>query len=485
MMSRPGALAYSVARNPPKEKDPFPLLNFHDIVEFLRVEYEVKEEQISRPTSQSVRLLFEIILNDFMGLSKEYCDKAAKSILKRSATSNESQEAADSEQAALADDVDLNEFDTADSVQLLVMYRASSVLLRTAGINDFTLMDLCRPDPQRLRRILSAIIYFDQFREQRRQDCTEFLNQCDASIMQLNEVEMENRATREQIETLALQVREMQGTEGGADGEQRESTFSQLKKYNVKLAKELQLLQATQFEWRQEYDQYKEEKGQLIRKIQDNRYLIEQLKMELEQLKLYSKEDPSLLQRVIEDHEKRLQIAENNHQEVVTTYRNKVKTIQSIQSVEDDLKNRISIVQEILNQTKKVDIARDNMTEQKNDLDGRMRTSEEFSLLIDKLEREVTKSEEKIGKLMHQAQEKEHKFKEQIEYLQEKYASLVKARDAKEEKLDKVKAEINELDATILAMKNEYDSEVRNCELEVARLNAHIRAYISDVSIQL
>lgn len=60
----------------------------------------------------------------------------------------------------------------------------SHKLLSTSGITDFTLNDVNKPDPKRLRRNLSAIINFAKFREDRQPGYVEFTQETDGLAQQ-------------------------------------------------------------------------------------------------------------------------------------------------------------------------------------------------------------------------------------------------------------------------------------------------------------
>ncbi len=55
----------------------------------------------------------------------------------------------------------------ADSYQLLSFYRQFSRLLHQVGVERFCLRDLLKPEPKRVQAILSALINFCKFREER------------------------------------------------------------------------------------------------------------------------------------------------------------------------------------------------------------------------------------------------------------------------------------------------------------------------------
>jgi DNA repair exonuclease SbcCD ATPase subunit len=53
-----------------------------------------------------------------------------------------------------------------DAISLVRFFRIIVRLMREVGIDDFGMRDLIRPEPQRLKIILSAVINFAKFREE-------------------------------------------------------------------------------------------------------------------------------------------------------------------------------------------------------------------------------------------------------------------------------------------------------------------------------
>lgn len=473
IINRSGGLTYGGSRSVLKHRDEFPILDFKELSICLQgCDFTANEDLVSRPTSQYIRSLFEQLLDTFMGFSPEYCVTATSNLLRSAANSETSKE--------LSDD-DISNDDTANTMHILVLFRAAETMLQTCGIHDFTLMDLMRPEPQRTRRILSAVINYARFREEHLRECEPLVRICESNMEEVRRVEDANNLISTNIGILKDRLED---EENGQDGH-RKSTLVQLNNYNSRLELKLKKLQRSQEILKHEHGQYKEEKARLFEKLEDNHYLIGESTNELEKLKSYSMADPTLINRIVEElrnnlsqHEEQLRITEE-------ALRNKTRTVNSIQHVEDELRNLIKIVQEISNDLRKLQDERDKMVKQTDELEHKKHSSEELEVLIQRMKRRLQKSEEKIVKLKQQAQERDENAKDKLKALEKEYTLLAQERQSKEKKLDQTKAEINQLDAQIISMRNEFDSEWKSTESAVAKLNAHIKMYLSDINSQL
>lgn len=474
---RSGGLTFSGSRSHYIQRDEFPILDFKELSICLQgCDFIANEELVSRPSSQYIRTLFEQLLDTFMGFSPEYCVATTRSLLHQNSDVG-SRDLESNEE----DETD----DTVDTMHILVLFKAAQTMLHTCGVDDFTLMDLMRPEPQRIRRILSAVINYARFREEHLRECEPLVRICEGNMEEVRLVEDENNRMANDIDTLRSRLQEENDEHQPHENGHKKSTFSQLNNYNSRLELELKKLQKSQESLKLEHAQYRDKKTGLFEKLEDHHYLIGESTRELEKLKLYSSAEPSLLKKIIDDLKTNLTEYEELLQTSELSFRNKTKTIESIQLVEDELRNLIKIVQEIMNDLRKLDTARESTIKQNDELENKRRSSEELTVHIQRIRRQLQISEEKIEKLRLQAHEREKKAKEKMKSLEAEYTRLVLERNIKEAKLDKTKAEISELQGLINAKRNEFDTEWRSTESAVAKLNAHIRLYLSDINNQL
>lgn len=473
IINRSGGLTYSGSRNLHKHRDEFPILDFKELSICLQgCDFTANEDLVSRPTSQYIRSLFEQLLDTFMGFSPEYCVSATTNLIRSAANAETSKELSDE---------DISNDDTANTMHSLVLFRAAETMLQTCGIHDFTLMDLMRPDPQRTRRILSAVINYARFREEHLRECEPLVRICESNMEEVRKVEDSNNQMTNNIGILKEQIED----ESNGEENYRKSTLSQLNNYNSRLELKLKKLQRSQEILKQEHGQYKEEKARLFEKLEDNHYLIGESTSELEKLKSYSMADPSLINRIVDELRNNLNQREEHLRTTEEVLRNKAKTVSSIQHVEDELRNLIKIVQEISNDLRRLQEENDKIVKQSDELEHKKHSSEELEVLIQRMKRRLQKSEEKIVKLKQQAQERDENAKDKLKALENEYTLLAQERHNKEKKLDQTKAEINQLEALINSMRSEFDAEWKSTESAVAKLNAHIKMYLSEIKIQL
>lgn len=451
--------------------DEFPLLDFKELSLCLQeCDFVANEDLVSRPTGAYIRSLLEQILDTFMGFSAEYTVSTTHSLLRQHASVGGLPASAGD---ALYKEED--SYDTANSVQLLVLFRAATVMLRKCGIHDFTLMDLVRPEAPRIRRILSGVINFARFREEHLRECEALARESEDKMQEVRNLDERNVDLANKIDR--LNDRLLTGSGDGSDHNTK-STLLQLNNYNTKLEQELRKLQKQQESLKQDHNLYKESKSRLYDKLEDHHFILGEYSTELEKLKSYAETDLDVVKKNIDDLKEHLQ----SHEEYLNTYKgnltNKTRTVEAIQQIEDELRNLIKIAQEIVSDVKKAELASENLQKQIEEYGSKKVTSDELAVHIQRVKRQLLKSEEKLTKLRQQAQEREENAKERLRLLEAEYDRLAKDRELKQETLDQTKAENTEIELQIGAMRLDFDTEFRNTEIAVAKLNSHILQYL-------
>ena len=469
----PAYLAHSV-RNHLISNDEFPLLDFKELSQCLQeCDFDASEELVTRPSGPYMRKLFEQILDTFIGLSPDYCVATTKTLLKQS------NPALLQDMELAADDAESD--DTADTVGVIVFFRAVNMFLQKCGIQDFTVMDLMRPDALRTQRILSGVINFARFREEHLRECEHLARELEDAVQDIRNIEDANVDLENRIDKLSSRLREENGGGRGETVLQKLSLLL-LHKYNSKLEQELIKLQKSQEIFKKEHMSYKETKTRLIEKLEDQHFLLSESERELSKIEGYASADPAIVRQVVADLKQHSQTAEEELRGLEILVRNKTRTQQSIQIVEDELRNLIKILQEITNDLKMLENANENHTRQNDELASKRQTSEELAVHLERVKRQLQKSEEKITKLRQQALEKENSANERFQALEHEYDLLTKDRDVKQERLDRTRKENNDIEADIHKIRLDFDLEKRNTESAVAKLNAHIRQYLDDIS---
>ena len=468
----------------PVPQDLFPLLDFKEISVCLQsCDFIANEDLVSKPNSQYIRMLIEQILDSFMGLSVESIDIIARSLGKNGTPINRGQEHRDQEHRDQEVDGEeaLNmgeddEDDTLNTTRLIILHRGAQKFFQVCGISDFTLMDIMRPEPQRIRRILSAVVNYARFREENSVECERLVGISEVNIEKLKRKRADNDKLANQIQILRHRIEASEDSERG-----RKTTLKQINVYNHKLEHELKKMKKAQESLTLEHAKYKDEKNRLIEKLQDHNYLIIESNRELDKIKSYLLSDPSILTRLIDNLKMNLNEYQSNLSDLELKIKNITSTVESFLLVEQGLKNLFRILEEILNDIAKEENSLDKLNKCQDTLEQQNITLNNLERHIHHLTRQLSNMEEKMKRLRHQSNERSEQSKKKLSDLRESYDNLAKERNVKEHELYKKKEFISDLETKMNAERTNFQREMRNAELAVEKLNSHVRLYLNEM----
>ncbi|PWA03279.1 hypothetical protein BB558_000600 [Smittium angustum] len=123
------------------------LLSNKDIMTSMRqMGIPITEENLIRPTTQSIKVWFEAFIEILKGVTQENIRENFEEQI-----------------------IELTDYPQSHGEDVLFMsfYKQVRTLLMEIGVDDFTLADIVRPDPQRTRRFLGEACNFAMFRDER------------------------------------------------------------------------------------------------------------------------------------------------------------------------------------------------------------------------------------------------------------------------------------------------------------------------------
>lgn len=459
-------------------QDLFPLLDFKEISICLQsCDFIANEELVSRPTSQYIKTLLEQLLDSFMGLSADNINGMVRNVNKNDLSMTKTQDAQMEEEPENGGSQIEDDDDITSSVRLILLHRGAYEFFLICGVNDFTLVDIMRPEPQRIRRILSAVVNYARFREENSVECEKLVSISEGNLEKLKVVQNENSRLSNKINDLKYKIEANETDEGN-----KKATLKQITTYNSKLENELKKLKKNQEILTLEHSKYKDEKRRLIEKLEDHNYLIMESNKELDKLKSYLLSNPEILTKIIEDLKANLSEYQTNLADLESKNKNMTISIESFQLVEQELKNLFRILEEVLNDLTKEETSLDKLNKYQEFKEQQNLTLNDLNRQIQQVTRQLNNTEEKIKRLRHQSSERSEASKQKLISLKDGYDTLVKERKVKEQELNKKKDFISELETKMNGERSNFQIELRNAELAVAKLNSHVKLYLTEMN---
>mmetsp|Transcript_29485 Transcript_29485/g.49579 ORF Transcript_29485/g.49579 Transcript_29485/m.49579 type:complete len:456 (-) Transcript_29485:50-1417(-) len=246
----------------------FPILSNQEILACLsELDIQFTEQDLLKPTHESVKQVYEPLVQLLVGVTREELQQPALGAI---------------------DALEFPELHN-ESVATLAFSRALIDLTTAAGVHDFALADLYKPDPKTVRRTLSAIINFAKFREEKVCTYEELREASEAAAEKRTQLQQENAqlaATLQQLrDERAAEVPEVRQLEGEA----------------VELEAAMEALVAAQAELQAEVKALKAKGNDLAEQAASSKMRLEETHQEEQLLRSQVVQSPERLQRVLAD----------------------------------------------------------------------------------------------------------------------------------------------------------------------------------------
>lgn len=449
-MSRQSAVFRSSMANTPSsvrvnrvKADPFPLLDVREILSCLEsLSFTCSEELLLKPSQQYMLTLFQQILENFLNISERKFYKVINDI------------------------DDDNEY--LDTLNIVGLQKIIFKFLNQCGIDDFNIMDIIKPDPQRVRRILSCVVNFARFREEQK-----YL--VDELHLKNDDIIAEFKKLTQQIQILEFQISELQNANDSVD-------LESVEKLNAQLENELRQLKKKQEAITNEHDIYKQDKNSLLKNYEDLSYMLIESQKELDKLKLITNESPDLVLKFNKELSLNLVNEQENLNQLELRSRNLSISLESFNLLEQEFRNYTKILDEL-----QIDINRANSTQEilnkHNSLyKQRQLDLHELERNLQITTRQIENNTNKLERLKQNQEEKRLNSTKNLELLHERYTTLITERDLNEQDLRIKKKQILNFENKITELKLQYQDDIKELNLEILRLNSHIKLYISEMN---
>ncbi|AOA61213.1 Kinetochore-associated Ndc80 complex component [Komagataella phaffii CBS 7435] len=412
----------------------FPILDIKELVMCLQsCGFTASEDLIGRPTREYVQTLLEQVADQYLGISSQVIYK-----IKENNKEN-------------------------NSVHVVIyLQRIMYQFLKVCGIDDFNIMDIMKPDSNRVLVILSGIVNFARFREEHLIDCESFLNTSEQMVKEYKNLEQSNEKMKENIEQL----------------KQGDNDIDKINKENKDIENKLKSLISKQEELTQQRLAYKEERINLIEKLRENDELIGNLR----QFNLQLQEESSTS---IKTRNQALQEQLNQEQTVLSGLelksRNLSVSIESFSLLNVEVENYLKLMRDVEAEVNKQELLMEKLGKHGEALETDQLKSNELKYRVHQLSRQLNTQKDKIDTLKTTMEEKRKTNNEKLTTIHDQYTTLIAERDLNEQDLNTKKNYIDSLEQKMSEMSRLLDQEVQDCNLELLRLNSHLKLYLKEM----
>lgn len=443
----------------PQHNDIFPLLDFKEISVCLQgCDFTASEELLNRPTTQYIQSLFEQILDSFLGISTHNLGPALSAAAE---TAGVNQSAADF--GGSTSDIQV------DARMTLVLQRSIYRFMVDCGIDDFSIMDIVKPEPQRLRRLLSAVVNFARFREEHMGDCEDLVQRSEQSAEHF-------RALMSDHEDLTAKVDELERVSKNS-----QEKVKLMETHNSEVEGELRQLKKVQEQLTLEHGLYKQEKARLVSKLEDQSFLIVEGRKENDKIRPYIVESPEILHKINSDMAASLSADKAALETAEHRARALEVSIESLRNIEADMRKCIKVTEECEAELQREEEAVRKLMRLQEVYEQRKLDSQELDRRLQQLERQIVSAEDRIERARNQAEQKRKAAQQKMSDLRDTFATLQAERSVHDQDMDKKRSYIALTEQKMADMRQDLENEMRAVSAESEKLQAHINVYLNDM----
>lgn len=444
--------------------DIFPLLDISELATCLQsCDFSLAtEDNIARPTSQFVITLYKQIIDSFMGISPDHLNGAENHIF------GQSQRELD-EQAA-----------SSQGMQVLVLNKICYRFFQNIGVSDFNLMDLYRPDTQRTKRLLSAVVNYARFREERMFDCNKFISQTETLLGQLRSRFDDYNLLQQQINRYEEEDWKVDGVAPQEDGDELRALEENNRNIEMELKKLTQLQETLSID----YNSYKEEKQKMLKELEALGFQVVELDSQREKLQRYSESDINEMDHSIEELQKLLDSKREKLGSLERQQRNLRLSTQTFQRVIEELYDVLKIVStEIRDSHRKEETLIDfkqQLIMRRDKLENVLDSGVMVKLAI--LDEQIETQKTELVNFRQSSKVKHEKNADQISKLQEKYTKEIVPKIQEAEvhiERDLMVGQVKRLEEDMHRLAIEFQREVDQIDIEYSLLASHMSKYMT------
>lgn len=406
------------------------------------------EDNIARPTSMCVMTLYKQIIDNFMGIS-------TNSLINISREGNEEDEAAYNV-----------------TLQVLVLNKICFKFFENIGVSDFNMLDLYRPDALRTRRLLSAVVNYARFREERMFDCNRFISQTEALLGELRSKFDDYNLLQQQLDDYDEEATNVGGPELGS-----------LEENNKELEAQLKNLTQVQQTLSLDYNKYKDEKQKMLKELESFGFQLVELESLKEKLSKYSETNLQALEDSISELKKMLDDKQRNLAELQKSQQNLEISMRTFHKVIEDLYELLRIISTELQESH---MKESNLMDLKQQLiirRDKMETMLSSGLMVKMsvLQEQLDAHQTQLDDLEKNARIESERYDQELWELQQEYADKVVPQVQQAEQnieRDFILGQVKELEQKMQGIKVDFQNEIDAVELEYSLLAGHINKYM-------
>ncbi|KLO15739.1 hypothetical protein SCHPADRAFT_849077 [Schizopora paradoxa] len=431
----------------------FPSMNIPDITQALDDwGLRVSEDQIKKPTGEVVQSIYMVVLQQLTGISRDVLQEPVNRAL-----------------GAVDDFPELYQ----NSLNLNLLLTHVTRLAAAARVADFSIKDLVFPEQDRTRSILSAIINFIKFCEERE----EFLSK----------LRVQSTAALEERERVGTQVVDLQRkiAEIKQQRLRDEPRCQQLRDENAKLTKGLIEAKNAQAALLNEFNTLKKNKSALNTQKENLIKEVELITNSITSIRSRIVQSPDRIKKHISE----MGLVAQDERSAVNTIEAKTRELKTkldaLGVFEQDVKMLNDILQSVYSEHTQMEELYQRLQAFKAELDSKRILKDQLVARDDRAKRQMNNAKEKLERTQENILEKRAKSENKIKELKKQYEIMSEERRENDKVVEETKQEADELERKMLEHLRKNENELNALLAEYWNLRHQTDVYMETLANKL
>ncbi|EJC97997.1 uncharacterized protein FOMMEDRAFT_143487 [Fomitiporia mediterranea MF3/22] len=412
----------------------------------------ISEDQLQRPTTDVVQAIYLLFVQQVTGITPEMLEEPTS--------------------RALASVEEFPEL-YANSLNLNLVLHHVQRLAHMARVQDFSMRDLVFPEPERTRNILSAIINFIKFAEER----APFLKKLrDRSVSALSEKER----TAQRVAELKQKIDEIQ-----KQREKDEPRFKALKQENEQLEKVIEAVVLAKHEVAREVDMRKKEKSVLNRQREGIIREVELVTSAINSARGRIVQSPDRIRKHISE----MAILAQNERALIAGTESKTRELKikldALSVFEQDMKKLVDDLRSIQADHNQAMTIQHRLQSYREELDRKIIMREQLLGRADRAKRQLNNALEKFARAQQHAEERRVRSVEELERLRRDYSEMAEERKENDKLVEETKQEADAVERKMKEHLRKNEAELGELLSEYWRLRHQTEVYMETLAEKL
>ncbi|WVW80872.1 hypothetical protein I302_102862 [Kwoniella bestiolae CBS 10118] len=360
-----------------------------------------------------------------------------------------------------------------DALQFTMFFRHVRDLANLCGITNFSLADITRPEAARFRTVLSGIMNFAKFRDER----AHFQAHLQARLQEQAEKTVSLRQKIDQVENDISEIT----ARNAAERPQSE----QAQKRNDGLRAELLELRSQQIKLSGEVEELKKERQGLMDQAAHNAHLNTQIQHQILSTKSRLVQSPDRIKKQITE----MTLSLSSEKARLSSFQLKARELSNrlevITSLELDLKNLIDLQKTIEGQKSKIEESKRAKTSWVSKKESKEMELKNLQSRSDQLQRQIENAQNKLDRQQELTNEIREKHNKRLEDLKAEYKVRTKERGGWQKQRDLLLAEQKELENEMANFIQTHENEINDLLQEYWTMRRQAEDYMNTMTIKL